>query len=443
MSTPHTDVLAGLIQLGKRARDAASRAELGFVVVNETRQLIDYRQSVVWMRERGLMAVSGLPEPEANTPYGQWLEQLFAATGPLAVGEARTIDASALSGAVAQDWDDWLPLHALLLSLQRPGSDEQGIWLLARDEAWHEGEIDVLRELAATYGHAYRAFLPRPGWKAQLRKLKADKKRLRWIGGISAAVILFPVRLTVLTPAEVVPKDAFLVRAPLEGVVDRVHVKPNQAVKAGDPLFDLDTTGVRTRLGVASKAYEAAAEEYRQAAQMAVTDDEKGRLEMTLRKGRMEEKAAELQYSEQMLARVQVKASRPGTLVFSDVNDWVGRGVAVGERVMQIADPKRVEIAIRLPVADAIELDEHADVTLYLATAPQYSYKGQLSYASYRAEAGPDGIVAYRLKADFAPGTEAPRLGLTGTAKLHGAWVPTIYWVLRRPLAAARQWLGW
>jgi hypothetical protein len=34
-------------------------------------------------------------------------------------------------------------------------------------------------------------------------------------------------------------------------------------------------------------------------------------------------------------------------------------------------------------------------------------------------------------------------LGSMGTARIHGSWVPAIYYVLRRPLTLARQWLGW
>ena len=34
-------------------------------------------------------------------------------------------------------------------------------------------------------------------------------------------------------------------------------------------------------------------------------------------------------------------------------------------------------------------------------------------------------------------------IGLKGTVKLTGGWVPIGYWVLRRPVAAVRQFIGW
>lgn len=439
--------LAGLgllLQLGKRARDAGDAAQLGFIVANETRQLVPYRQSAVWLVHGGLAAVSGLPSPERNAPYGQWLDKVcHHLKAGFSEAPWRLPGAADLPEDLARDWSDWLPEAVLMFPWRDTKGRLQGIWLLARDEVWREEEAALLNELSGAYGHAWQIFLPREHWRDRLRALAADKKKLKRIAIAAAVVCLFPVRLTVLAPAEVVPKDAFLVRAPLEGVVDRFHVRPNQPVQQNQPLFDLDTTGLATRLGVARKAFEAAAEEYRQTAQMAVTDDDKSRVDMFQRKSRMEEKAEELAYSEQLLERVRVKAPRPGVAVFADTSDWIGKSVAIGERVMQIADPGKVEVSIRLPVADAIDLPDKAGVTLYLTTAPQVSYGATVSYAAYQAEPTPDGIVAYKLRAEFDKGETPPRLGLTGTAKVFGHWVPLCYYVMRRPLAAARQWLGW
>ena len=45
------------------------------------------------------------------------------------------------------------------------------------------------------------------------------------------AVLVFPVRLTVLAPGELVAANPSVVRSPLDGVVERFHIKPNQSVK--------------------------------------------------------------------------------------------------------------------------------------------------------------------------------------------------------------------
>lgn len=453
-STDRSAALAGtLLYLGKRARQAESTTMLGFITVNESLGLIDYRQSALWLPDEGVVAVSGLPETVRDAPYTQWLGHLFVAVARSAPEQACIFDAHALRTSpaddfparVIEDWDEWLPQHVLVLpfSHRRAGAAQPGLWLLARDDAWPENEVALATELADLYAHAWRIFDPHPSWS--MRCQAALSRHKKWLLA-SLLLLAIPVRMTVLAPAEVAPRDAFPVRAPLEGAIDLLHVRPNQAVVEHQPLFDLDTTGLRTRLAVARKAYEAASEEYRQAAQLAVTDDEKGRAELNLRKSRMEEKADELAYSEQLLDRVQVKAPRAGVAVFADAAEWVGKAVTIGERVMLIADPAQVEIHIRLPVASALDFAVDAPITLYLTSAPQLSYRGRLTYAAYQSEAMPDGIVAYRLKADFVTdSTEQalPRLGLTGTAKLYGNWVPLAFYLFRRPLATARQWLGW
>ncbi|MFC5475430.1 efflux RND transporter periplasmic adaptor subunit [Paraherbaspirillum soli] len=445
--------LATLLQLGRRAREADNIEVLGFVAVNESRQLFQYRQAALgrvsavgqWL-PGAVMAVSGLPQPDPQAPYVQWLAQVFAYLAKQDIPEpgaaVRALNARELPELLARDWAAWLPEYALLLPLHGPDRHCLGNLLLAREQPWDAHEMLLAAELAHAYGHALARFAGSDSWQHKLR-LWALPAKSRWKIALAAlAVCLLPVRLSVLAPAEVVPLEPFPVRAPLDGVVDNFHVRPSQQVKAGDPLFDLDTTVLRSRLGVARKAYDVASEEYRQAAQLAL-NDEKSKLDMTLKKGSLEQKAVELDYSKELLARVQIKAPRDGVAVFADVNDWQGRALSVGERVLTLADPAKVELAVSLPVAEAFDFQPDAAVTLYPNGALFASYDGTLSSAAYRAEPTPDGVLAYRLKVRFDRGQALPRLGLMGTAKVRGGWAPLIYIVLRRPLAAARQWLGW
>lgn len=449
-AAPAAQQLATLLQLGRRAREAADVASLGFVVVNETRQLLAYRQAALGRMNRlgtllpaDVMAVSGLPEPDPQAPYVQWLAQVLR---HLLQDETKlqpaALHASDLPPALAADWSNWLPQHALLLPLPGPGNRAGALLLLVREEAWSEHDLVLGSELAHAYGHALARFVPPVSWQERARNWFGSKHR-RW-GAVAAlsAVALCPVPMSVLAPAEVVPLEPFLVRAPLDGVVDQFHVRPNQSVKAGAALFDLDTTTLRSRVDVTRKAYEVAQEEYRQAAQMALTD-ERSKRELALRQGRMEEKAVELDYSRRLLERILVKAPRDGIAVFADVNDWQGRAVAIGERVMLLADPARMELAISLPVADATDLEPGASVTLYPNGSAFSSFEAELASISYHAEPTPDGILAYRLKARLTSDQPLPRLGARGMAKIRSGWAPLSYYVLRRPLAAARQWLGW
>ncbi len=436
-----------LLQLARRAREARTVEALGFVMVNETLQALRYRQAALWLDDARpgmpgrVAAVSGLPQPNAGAPYTQWLAQLFRTLLKQDSGaKVRSVSACDVPEQ-ADDWADWLPAHALWLPLQHGDGPPAGGLLLAAEAPWQAHDLAIAEELAGSYGHALAALTQHRPPAERLRRLLAgmQRRRLTWL--LVLAIIAFPVRQSVLAPAEVVPKDPFLVRAPQDGVVERMLVQPNQAVEPGTPLFALDRTMLQTRNAVARKAYDTAREEYRQSAQMAVTDD-KGKLEMSLRRGAMEEKGVELAYTAELLGRVQVSAERSGIAVFSDVNDWQGKAVALGERILTLADPAKVELEIRLPAGERFDVQTGAAVSLYPNASPLSAYEAVITQVAYSAEPTRDGQIAYRLKAEFTAGEAPPRIGLMGSARLHGSRVPLIYYALRRPLTTVRQWLG-
>ena len=59
--------------------------------------------------------------------------------------------------------------------------------------------------------------------------------------------------MSTLAPAEIQTSNPVIVAAPLDGVIERFHVQPNQAVAAGQPLFSFDSTVLRSRFEVARK----------------------------------------------------------------------------------------------------------------------------------------------------------------------------------------------
>lgn len=432
--------LSLLLQLQRRARDARTMAEAAFIAVNETKTLISYRQAVFWLKDDGVEALSGLPLPERQSPYMQWLSRICRAlpdsNGPFA------IERDKLPPRIASDWQSWWPENALAMPLLDSYGKAVGLLILCRDEQWTEAELPLVSELAAIYGHATALHLKqRPLYKRLLKGLR-QQQTLIVLAFLLLAAMFIPVNISVLAPAEVTAKDPFLVRAPQDGVIDSFHVRPNQEVNEGQLLFRMDRTNLSARVGMARKAYEVAAEEYRQSAVLALQDD-RGKLEMAPRRGRMEERAAELSGTSKLLNRLEAVSPRDGIAIFSDPTDWVGKGVSIGEKVLLIADPAQAELLIRLPVSDAIALAPGARVVFYLASDPRHPRRAVLKSASFRAEPMPGGVVGYRLKADFSDGAKLPRIGLSGNAKVYGEKVFLGYALLRRPITAVRQWLGW
>lgn len=429
-----------LLRIARRVREATGPEEIGFIAVNESKQLVGYRQAALWVQGKGVYAVSGIPEPDQSSPYILWLAACFKQwrSGT----ECRRITSDDLPPTLSGSWREWFPSHALLAPLLSKKGDLVAMLLLVRDEEWHDHDLALLKELASIYNHGLAGFISGRGMVKRVAGLAAGSWARILLLLLIAGALFIPVRLSVQAPAEVVPKDPFVVRSPLDSVIDRFHVKPNQPVKEGEILFEFDRTNLSAKHGVASKAFEVAAEEYRQAAQSALLDD-KSRAEITPRRGKMEEKATELSYSRQLLRRTDVRAPRSGIAVFGEQSDWIGKNVTIGERVLTIADPNRVEMLVRLPVADAIEIKPGNPVRLYLSTDPHNPLEGTVRYVAYKPEATAAGIAVYRIKADFAAGVKPPRIGLGGTARIYGTDVSLGQFIFRRPITALRQRIGW
>ena len=448
--------LAALLDLSRRARQAGSARELGFLLANDTHALAPYRQSAFWLAGEGVHTLSGLVQVEANAPYALWLAQVCRYLAGPADSPTRAVTAADLPSKLAQDWLEWWPGHALWLALPGNGTASEGDasagLLLVRDLPWSPEEQALLREWVDVAWHAFAA-LHRPRgafWRTFWTRMQAHVARqpdrrwwqqpaLRW-SALVIAVLAFPVRLTVLAPGELVPAHPVVIRAPLDGVVDVFHVHPNQPVKKDQPLFGFDEALIQSRLEVAAQALATAETEYRQTSQQALTDA-KAKPQLAVLTGKIEEKRAEVDFLQEQLSRARVLAPQDGVALFDDPTEWIGRPVAVGERIMRIAAPSDVEVEAWLPLADAITLPTGSSVSLYLNASPLFSVSGHLRYMAHDAVQRPDGSFAYRVRASLEAPTEH-RVGLKGTAKLHGSWVPLIYWVLRRPLATVRSSLG-
>lgn len=450
--------LVALLELARSALQASDESELYFICVNDSHRLAPYRQAVLWFSGQGVKALSGVVQMEANVPYVQWAQRVCK-TLHAADAAPRAVTSAELPPADAAEWAEWLPAFGLWLPLQgaRDDCDDSGGLLLARDVPWQPHEITLLAEWTDMWRHAWQAkqHAQSLSWRALLRTLMRALGRqfsaakgvawwrqsyIKWMG-VLLVVLLFPVRLTVLAPGELVPIDPAVMRAPLDGVVASFAVKPNESVKAGQLLFSFDKVTLLSRLEVARQALSTAEAEYRQAAQLAVSDA-KYKAQLATLTGKIEERRTEADYLQGYLERTGVTAPRDGIALFDDPSEWLGKPVVTGERIMRIAAPNDLEVEAWLAVGDAIPLEEHAAVTLHLNATPLYPVGATLRYMAHDAVQRPDGGYAYRVRAQL-DGKTAHRVGLKGTAKLRGGWAPLCYWMLRRPLAAIRQFIGW
>ncbi|MCA1910278.1 MAG: HlyD family efflux transporter periplasmic adaptor subunit [Magnetospirillum sp.] len=429
-----------LLDLQRRVREADSLDSLAMLVANQPALLAPCRQAMLWIDGLGLMAASGLSAVDRASPFGLWAD---GACRALFVSQptAAPVTAQSLPASLADQWNEWLPSRGLWLPMNAPDGAPLGGILVARDHDWDAVDQGFLAELAHAQAHALAWFVrPRLRWRHLPARLWAPGRR-RWVLLAALAALGVPVPLTVLAPAEIVAIQPAVIRAPLDGVVETVHVRPNQKVGADQVLFTLNDRALRGKLEVTEKTRATAEAEYRLAAQQAVYDSSaKGRLSVLA--ARLAEREAELVHVRNMLDRSQVRAPAAGLVVMDAPEDWVGRPVTQGERVMAVTDGAQVEVEAWLGMSDAVELEPGMAVRVFLHADPLSPVSARLRFAGYEGQPRPEGGYAYRLRAELEPGQDAPRLGRKGTARVTAGHVPLVYWLLRRPLAAIRHFTG-
>lgn len=449
------NALLALLELGRRSRHAGSASELGFLLANDTHDLLPYRQAALWTKAAGVHTLSGVLKIEANAPYVQWLGAVLDHCGENLDAPAQ-IAADGLPDDLARHWNEWLPASACWLPLRDgiEGPVTAGV-LFARDQPFSPADLALLAEWTDMWRLAWKAQNGRPAWSFALLKQRLSgvvrpqtdagqpwwKTRVARIAIVAGVVLLLPVRLTVLAPAELVPVNPSLVRAPVDGLIESFAVQPNQKVRAGQPLFAFDLALVRSRLDVAKQEVLTAQAELRQATQAALVDPA-ARLQLSTLSGKLQEREAQAAYIAQQLERTTVVAPVDGVVLLDEPSEWIGRPVTTGQTILRIATPDDVEVEAWIGIGDAIPLPQDAPLALHLNASPLSPVAATVRYMAFEPVERPGGDYAYRLRA--APdGKVAHRVGLKGTARISGRRVPLGYWIMRRPLAALRVWLGW
>ncbi|WP_130471930.1 HlyD family efflux transporter periplasmic adaptor subunit [Candidatus Magnetaquicoccus inordinatus] len=437
-NTPHSSPLALLLQLEQRARQSAATAELWFVIVNETHQLFPYQQAVLWNGEGKVLALSGVAMPDANAPFVLWLQELYRhfSLSPAEELLYPFLQREHLPEQLQQDWREWLPPQALLLPLQH--ADKKVAWLLlTREEPFSREESALLTVLAESYAFALHYHTRRQScWHfSWLSRYKFAFLLLL------AALLAWPVSLSVLGPAELVPIHPEVIRAPMDGVIARFHVSPNDTIQPGQALLDLDDTIVRGRLDMAEKSYAIAESEYQLTAQIALQDP-RSKAQLTILAGRAEEKKIEVEALREQLQRTKVQAKQAGLALFSDPLRWIGKPVVTGERILVVAEEYKTEVEIWLAVGDLIPIAPGAPVTLFLNIDPLHPMTATVRLLAYEAELRPDHSMAHLVRATLQQQSGKAQVGWKGTARIDGEQVSVLWWMLRRPIAMVRQWLG-
>jgi hypothetical protein len=255
-------------------------------------------------------------------------------------------------------------------------------------------------------------------------------------------MVMIDVPLRIVAPCEVVPLRPMAITAPIEGVVERLDVEPGQRVSAGQQLFTYEKQIPMDELEAARQRVSVIVAQYEQA-QAEALGDPKRRPDIEILKRRLAEEETRVSMAEFRVARLDVTSPASGVVLFDNPNEWRGRPVTVGERMMTLMRPTESKLKIWLPQDDKIPVDRSQPVHVLLNTATSDTTKADLRFISKYAEPIPDGGVGFLAEATWRGEPEPHWMGLEGSAVLYGPRVPLYQWLFRKPVNATRRFLGW
>ena len=444
MSEDKNIKIARLISLEKKTREAKSKDELNFLVVNETREIIDYTTSFLLLKSATdkfhINAISDIASIDRTAPLVTFVESIINHKTKINLKEIESIDLEQFSKKIKKQKPKNIPQYLLCIPIFSPQRGLQGYLLLARNKNFNENENELVQHLSRTYGHAYNTFLTNFSIKNFLKKNFTGKKR--WITiSVIILIFLFPVRMTSTAPVEVVAKNPFLITSPFDGVVKKIIANNNDQTKPGDLLVLLEDIDLSNEFNLAKQSLQVAEKELLRTRQSSFTDNEqKSRLAELV--AQVDLKRVELKSAERKLKNSKIYSEKKGVVIVDRKSDWQGKPVAVGEKILTIADPNNIEFLIWLPVKDSIVINQDANTNIFLDINPMSSYKGNIIRSTYEPELSPEEVLSYKLISSFKGNRDTPRIGLRGTAKVYGNRTILFYYLFRKPITFIRQLIG-
>lgn len=450
-----------LVSLIKNVRHVSGKPELEFFMVNQTYNMVPYRQCVYWEWSgefASVKTISGLIEIDPDGPYILWLQNTVKELIQSKLNTKKTSEDGKIARAIVypitakdcpensrEEWSEWLSKHAVLVLFKNKKDKIIGGLLADRDKDFNPLEQALIEDLGDSYSYSLEYFQKQKGQKlfssSSGEALKRPRKFMRYVWIALILIMLFPVRMSATAPAEVVAYKPDVIAIPFNGTIEEVLVTPGQYVEEGETLIRMDQTTLENQSLMAESEMEIAQIALQKTEREAMTDRSK-LADIAILKSQLAQRSAEKKYAQELLSKGDIKAERSGIAVFADPNSLRGKPVSAGEQIMLLADPQQSELLIRVPVDSMIEIDQDVPAKFFLSVMPLANSYANYDSIGYQASPDGDGLLTYKIRARFEDQSQAPRIGWTGVGKIYGEWTILAANILRRPLVTMRRKLG-
>ncbi len=447
MDTPEQTVaavnlLSKINRLMLRVFSTASSESLTFLIVNDSIQVTRYDRAILFDisgKKNRLLAVSGQAKIKKNSELATvWNRLIFNLKEPAIIQKVSDESFTSEIDLWKHFQDEYNNPSVLWYPLRyQDNAPLLALWLERWDnQAWNEEDIELLHPLAESYAIAWEKFAPK-----RIHRLWSDYRVLYLIPLLLLAMYLIKVPLRIAAPCEIIPVKSIAITSPLEEIIEKVSVTPGEFVKKGDPLFEFDKRVPLQNLKIILEQQKIAKQDLDRAKGLAFKD-EKSISEIGVLEGKLKKENADLALAKYKASLLTVKAPIDGIVIMDDPNQWRGKPVRIGEKILSLSPADQTKIRLWVPENDNVALDFSKPITIVLNVSPEVSREAKLVYISNVAGMHDNKFSNYIGEAVWLKPQPDIRLGLKGTAILYGEDVSLIYWILRKPWAQVRAILG-
>ncbi|MEC7551864.1 MAG: HlyD family efflux transporter periplasmic adaptor subunit, partial [Pseudomonadota bacterium] len=420
------DFLQDLFELEREIREASNPSTLAKVITVRSQAVLGFKDAVFCAgssaQKMRAQADSNSDLVDPSSPVLTWVEELCA------------VHSSQLENGInfvaSPDNDikgkNLLPKHVLFVPLQSKNQGLLGCLVLTRTAKFSQNDILFINHLAGTIGHALAIFSRKPN-----PILDIGMARLATFIVVTLFLLsVFPMHLTTLAPAEVVAYQPEIIKAPIDGVIDEITVTPNTQVGPGSLLARLNNHNLKAVYDdVAQKTL---------LAESRISNPQGKRVSEELRSD-LEKSRARMESAEERLLQTDIRAETSGIAIVKAPGEWIGRPVKAGEKILEIANPREVELVLEIPAEDADLISQNSKVRIFLDRSPFSPLTANVIDNSLVPKKNKSNETYYTFRARFDEGVPTPPIGQRGVARVYGERSSLLFFIFREQMKFYRN----
>lgn len=233
-----------------------------------------------------------------------------------------------------------------------------------------------------------------------------------------AALVAWPVSYQVTAEARV---DALIQRvmtSPIDGYLKEVRVRPGDKVSAGQTIAELNDELLR------AEYRKLEAESLQQANSLAEAMARADRPQLALRRAKLEEVNAQMDFVRQQLAHTRLIAPFDGIVIKGDLTQMLGSPLRRGDMMLVLSQGSEYRVVLEVPERAIDEIAPGQTGRLVLSAMPAARFPIRVARVSPVAVMSADGNNVFEVEAELT--AAAPQLvpGLQGVARIEAGDKP-------------------